>query len=203
MRFRLQATVGSALAIIALSLSLSIPTSAHASTANATASHPAGSGLAETEMYITGFNAAVAKAHGYEILKNSQGEEYSVKIGSKISSGDPVITGNCGDSYIYYAAIGYRSASPHYGASTTTGYDVTNDVDYGYWSAIYSDSAGTGTVSNYSATNGTPYWSSSYDTWHSVTGYSLGTVSEASYVILVNGAICYSAGPWESTTLYK
>ena len=167
--------------------------------------------MIKTGMYIAGFNAAVAKAHGYKILTNAQGLQYSAKIGSAASrnsaafnpASDPVKYGKCGDSYIYYRAIGHRAQNPRYIASTFTGYDVILPVVEGTWKATYYDRAGAGTVFDYAATNGTPYWSTEYDTLHAVTGYSWGEVdTNASWVLLDNGAFCHSAGPWESTNLY-
>ena len=52
-------------------------------------------------MTITGFNAAVAKAHGYVIRTDAQGREYSVKAGTPDAvSPDNTVYGNCGSSYI-------------------------------------------------------------------------------------------------------
>ena len=156
-------------------------------------------------MHIVGFNAAVAKAHGYEILKNSRGQEYSVKIGSRSSlSPDsvPVVTGNCGASYMYYSAIGARSKSPKYGAHYASGYTVLYPTLEGEWYMYFVDNAGVGNIDNYSATNGTISWETTGDTWHGPTGYSYGEVSTSSWALMDDGGYCVSGGPWESTTLY-
>src|ERR1700754_2965341 len=48
-------------------------------------------------MTITGFDATVAKAHGYTIRTNAQGQQYSVKSGAAAAvSPNGVIDGNCG-----------------------------------------------------------------------------------------------------------
>lgn len=157
------------------------------------------------EMHITGFNVAVAKAHGYEILKNAKGQEYSVKIGSRTTfspASDPVVYGNCGSSYMYYSAIGARSASPKYGASYESGYYVVNPTIEGEWYMYFVDNDGVGDINNYNATNGTIGWQQSGDTWHGPTGYSYGEVSTSSWVLMDDGGYCESGGPWESTTLY-
>ena len=203
MRTRFLAVCGSVLGAMTLLLALSA--TAHAAVTSARPAPPSNSKLIKTSMHIVSFNAAVAKAHGYEIRTNAQGLQYSVKIGSKLSlDSNPVVYGNCGDSYIYYSWIGYRSASPHYGASTYTGYDVIAPAVEGHWQVTYVDNAGTGTVNTSNAANGTPFWSTSYDTWHSVTGYSYADVDpNGSWALLDNGALCYSGGPWDSTTLQK
>jgi hypothetical protein len=154
-------------------------------------------------MHIVGFNAAVAKAHGYEIRKNARGQEYSIKIGSRFSpDSDPVVYGNCGASYMYFSAIGARSASPKYGASYASGYTVVNPTVEGEWYMYFVDNDGVGDVNNYSATNGTISWEQTGDTWHGTTGYAYGEVSTSSWVLMDDGGYCESGGPWESTTLY-
>src|SRR5580704_10981411 len=123
MHIRSLAVAGSLLA--ATFLLAALPVSAQAGVSSASQAPPSHARLIKVGMHIVGFNAAVAKAHGYEIRTNARGMQYSVKIGSKESpDSDPVVYGRCGDSYIYYNWIGYRSGSPHYGASTFTGYDV-------------------------------------------------------------------------------
>jgi hypothetical protein len=157
------------------------------------------------QMHITGFNAAIAKAHGYEILKNSKGQEYSVKIGSRTTfspASNPVVTGNCGSSYMYFKAIGHRSQSPRYGASYDSGYFVIHPTLAGEWYMYFVDRDGVGDINNYNATNGSSGWSQSGTTWHTPTGYAYGEVSTSSYVIMDDGGYCVSGGPWESTNLY-
>lgn len=206
MRTRIKSIAAAGSLVTAVALLLAVPASAQATRPVSVRPSPLSHAkMIKTGMYITGFNAAVAKAHGYEIKTNAAGLQYSVKIGSLAAPAtDPVVYGSCGDSYIYYSAIGYRSKSPHYGASTYTGYDVIGDAVEGHWEATYYDNSGAGLVNTSNAANGTPYWSTSYDTWHGPTGYSWGEVDpNASWALLSDGALCYSGGPWDSTTLYK
>ena len=196
---------GAAPAALASTGGAPAPTPTSSGTSNTHNVTPPASGIMiKAGMHIVGFDAAVAKAHGYQIRTNAQGLQYSAKIGSVASpDSDPVKFGACGDSYIYYNAIGHRSVNPRYIASTFTGYDVTAPVVEGTWQATYHDNAGSGTVTDYSATNGTPYWSTEYDTLHSTSGYSWGEVDpNRAFVVLDNGGLCYSGGPWDSTTLY-
>jgi hypothetical protein len=176
---------------------------ASATTAPAAVSTAGGTIKVSTEMHYTGFDAAVAKAHGYEIRTNAAGLQYSVKIGSNVSPGsDPVKLGKCGASYVYYSAFGARSQSPKYGASFDTGYTVALPAVEGNWTLDVADSHGVGALFYGSAANGTGGWSASGDTWHSVTGYSYAEVNTSSWVLLENGGFCTSAGPWDSTNLY-
>lgn len=164
---------------------------------------PGGTAKVTTGMYYSGFDAAVAKAHGYVIRTNAAGLQYSVKIGSNVSPGsDPVKYGACGASYVYYSAFGARSKSPKYGASFETGYTVDGLAVEGNWTLDVADNAGVGALFYGAAANGTGAWSASGDTWHSVTGYSYAEVNTSSWVLLENGGFCTSAGPWDSTSLY-
>jgi len=201
-------TVGSTLAAASMLLTSAAASNAATTSAAGTANHPPAGKLLEAGMYIVGFNATVAREHGYEIRTTAQGIEYSVKIGSlawrnqAVPASDPVIYGNCGDSFMFYRAIGHRSTNPKYIASTDTGYNVNLPTVEGTWQATYYDNHGAGTVTQYNATNGTQNWSTEYNTLHSVKGYSWGEVDpNASWVLLDNGGLCYSGGPWESTTL--
>src|ERR1700760_546612 len=74
--------------------------------AGASTAAPAGTRVT-VPMTITGFDATVAKAHGYTIRTNAQGQQYSVKSGAAAAvSPNGVIDGNCGTSYIYEYAVG-------------------------------------------------------------------------------------------------
>jgi hypothetical protein len=159
--------------------------------------------LVKTGMQIVGFDAAVAAAHGYRIRVDAHGVRYTARRGSTASpDADPRVWGSCGDSYIYYKAVGSRRASPHYEATYDTGYDVIDLVWDGYWQASFVDADGVGTLSWKYAANGTPSWSTSGYTFHTPTGYSWAEVDPSSWVELDNGAVCTSLGPWDDTTLY-
>jgi hypothetical protein len=157
-------------------------------------------------MHITGFNAAVAKAHGFEIRTNAQGQQYAVRIGAPLNASvtpnTPVVTGSCGQSFMYYNAIGHRATAPRFMANYTSGYRVILPTIGGQWVMYFQDRAGIGVITKNGATNGTPAWSNSGTTYHSLSGRSEAWVTTSSWVMLDDGLICTSEGPSDITNLY-
>jgi hypothetical protein len=156
-------------------------------------------------MHVVGIDVAVAKAHGYTVRTDAQGQEYVAKIGSAAVTPQNVEPGPCGNSWVDYSAIGERSASPRYVAVVSTGYAInpTYGLPFeGSWVVAVGDNAGTGNVNFPNPVSGSYAWSASDDTYHSVTGLSTATVLESSFVVTEEGWACYSAGPYASTTLY-
>jgi hypothetical protein len=182
----------------------------------ASAAVPAGTSLAQPQadsvmvtqpMHIVRFDAAVAKAHGYDVRTDAQGQQYAVPTGTK--SGAFVeavpynrVTGNCGASWMYYNAIGHRATKPRYMANFNSGYQVSRPTIAGHWLMYFQDRAGIGLITKLGATHGTAYWNDAETTYHSLTGASQAWVSTDSWVMLNNGAICTSGGPSASTVLY-
>jgi hypothetical protein len=200
------------IAVLASALSVALSPGAYAATATA---HPApvaaqvqsATVIKVTQpMKVVGFDAAIAKAHGYTVHTNAQGQPYVTKIGAAAASPQNVVEGECGDSWVDYSAIGERSASPKYVAVLSTGYTL-NAPDFGvaiegYWVISVADPAGIGRVVDEDPVGNGVTWSHSWDTYHSKTGYSLATVLVSSYVITDEGWVCNSGGPYASTTLY-
>jgi hypothetical protein len=203
------------IAVLASALSVALSPSAHAATATAHPARVAAQVQSATvikvirvtrPMKVVGFDAAIARAHGYTVHTNAHGQPYVTKNGAAVASPQNVEEGECGDSWIDYTAIGERSTSPKYEADFSTGYTL-NAVDFGlaiegYWVVRISDGAGIGDVETANVVDNGVTWSWSEETFHSVTGYSLATVLVSSYVYTDEGWICNSAGPYASTTLY-
>jgi hypothetical protein len=156
-------------------------------------------------MHIVGFDAAVAKAHGYQIRTDAQGRQYAVTSGTSLNaavSPENRVGGSCGASWMYYNAIGHRPTAPRFMANYTSGYQVILPTIAGTWLMYFQDRAGIGTITRFNATNGSTYWNNSGTTYHSLTGRSEAWVSTSSWVELDDGAICTSGGPSAVTNLY-
>lgn len=68
---------------------------------------PAGAAAVRGDMHVVGFDATVAKAHGYQVRTSADGRQYSVRIGMAAAvSPDNQVGGNCGFSYVYEYGIG-------------------------------------------------------------------------------------------------
>lgn len=171
-------------------------------TATATASAPATApkGVITMPMKFVGFNKAIAKAHGYEILTDAQGHQYSVKIGAKAGSAaarpNNSLSGNCGTSYLWYNAIGARAAT------LDTGFEnLPVAAVYYIWRVSVTDAIGTGVVpwSGVLALRGS--WEGITVTHHGATGYSRAVVTTG-LVDLADGTSCVTLQPSDYTYLY-
>ncbi|HEX6526108.1 MAG TPA: hypothetical protein VF070_39770 [Streptosporangiaceae bacterium] len=113
------------LAAIVLSAFLAQP-----GTAQAASSPPSvPRGVVVIPMHIIGFNAAVAKAHGYVIRTDSHGRQYSVKAGAPAGvrpDDNPVIDGNCGYSFMWYSARGNHTVFVSTGCAIPVGRAATS-----------------------------------------------------------------------------
>ena len=149
-------------------------------------------------MHVVGIDAAVAKAHGYTVRTNAQGQQYAVKTGSAAVSPANTITYTCGSSWLSYTAIGSRAGTVSTGYAINPAAGVVAEAS---WEVAVVDNHGTGLVPN-TPTTGTLSWGTTEVTHHSVTGYSYAQVVwENSWVVTVEGILCYSGGPWASTIL--
>jgi hypothetical protein len=156
--------------------------------------------VVKADMHVVGFNAKIAAAHGYVIRRAADGREYAVKKGIRPAD-DPVFSGNCGVSYVYEYGIG-NSAVELY-----TGYSVEEDgvtsVIKSAWRVQLDDRGGT----SYKGWNpaGTPangIWQVDVVVGGLTKGAARATVNPGnSYVIMANGVVCSSGGPWSSTTI--
>jgi hypothetical protein len=148
-------------------------------------------------MTITGFNAAVAKAHGYTIRTNAQGRQYSVKSGTADAVGpNNVIDGNCGSSYIYEYAVG------NHAVDIQTGFNVNTPAVAYWWKYWMRDGGGTSSHTHGGGLALRPGWSDD-ERWGALTpGFATSWVDTGSDAILDNGGVCTSGGPSASTTIY-
>ncbi len=148
-------------------------------------------------MTITGFNAAVAKAHGYTIRTDAQGRQYSVKSGAGDAIGpNNVIDGNCGSSYIYEYAVG------NHAVDIQTGFNITTPAVAYYWKYWMRDGGGTSSHSHGGGLALRTSWSDD-ERWGALTpGYATSWVDTGSDALLDNGGVCTSGGPSASTDIY-
>jgi ABC-type amino acid transport substrate-binding protein len=168
---------------------------------SAQAATPPGGAFHETRivvpMKVTGFDAAVAKAHGYEIRTDAQGRQYSVKIGSKATATpNNQIDGNCGSSYIYITG----SAGPRT-LSVDTGFNVIFPADSFYWRIWLTDNGGVSTHTWGGGLFLDTGWEHK-ETYRGMTpGPAYGNVDLNSDAILVDGEVCTTGGPWASALI--
>jgi hypothetical protein len=148
-------------------------------------------------MTITGFNAAVAKAHGYSIRTDAQGRQYSVKAGAADAvSPNNVIDGNCGSSYIYEYAVG------NHAVDIQTGFNITTPAVAYWWKYWMRDGGGTSSHTHGGGLALRTSWSDD-ERWGALTpGFATSWVDTGSDAILDNGGVCTSGGPSASTTIY-
>jgi hypothetical protein len=152
----------------------------------------------EIPMRVVGFDAKVAKAHGYEI-RTYHGRQYSVKIGTPRNVIPNVtVYGNCGYSYIDYNAQG------NHVVFMETGFHVyLTATNYTWW--IYMLDNGGLSSHHWAGVFLLPHlnWGTSALYGGMATGGSSAWVSTpSSYVDLISGARCISGGPTDYTYIY-
>ena len=148
-------------------------------------------------MTIIGFNAAVAKAHGYVIRTDAQGRQYSVKAGApNVVSPDNTVYGNCGSSYLYEYAIGLDQVD------IQTGFNVNTPAVAYWWEYSMRDGGGTSSHTRAGGLAARRSWGDD-ERWGALTrGPASAWVDSGSDAILENGDVCTSGGPSDSTTIY-
>lgn len=144
-------------------------------------------------MRVVGFDAAVARAHGYTVKTAPDGHQYALAKGALQPA--TTVDGNCGSATLDYTATGGKAATVY------TGFTVDDGAWEFNWSVAVTDDAGVGTENWGDPLASRTQW---YDTWithHSVTGYSFATVTSGA-ALLDNGDVCAAAPVSASTTLY-
>lgn len=144
-------------------------------------------------MHVVGFDAAVARAHGYTVMTAPDGHQYAVAKGALQPA--TTVEGNCGTATMDYTATGGKAATVY------TGFTVDDSAWYFNWAVSVVDNAGVGNDSWGDPLNSDSHWYVTWDTHHSVTGYSYATVTSGS-ALLDNGDACAAAPVSASTTLY-
>lgn len=150
-----------------------------------------------TPMKIVGFDAAVARAHGYVIRTDSRGRTYSVKAGAAATATpDNVVGGNCGSSYLWEFGVG------NHAVDVQTGFSVNTPAVIFWWKYWMRDPGGT---SNHTFGGGLNFeygWKDD-SRWGALTpGPANAWVDGGSDAILVDGVVCTTAGPGDSTYIY-
>jgi hypothetical protein len=147
-------------------------------------------------MKIIGFDAGVAKAHGYVIRTDSHGRQYSVKAGATTgATPNTIITGDCGSSWIYYSAMGGRRVS------VDTGFTVNTPAVWYWWEYWLVDNGGVSSHQYYGGLALRTRWSNTSIYGGMTPGYSYTYVDSASEAVLDNGGVCYTASPSAATNI--
>jgi hypothetical protein len=175
-----------------------VPANASSVQARTTASSAAPHAVRVTvPMKIVGFDAAVARAHGYVIRTDSHGRTYSVKVGAAATATpDNTVYGNCGSSYLYEYAVG------NHAVDIQTGFSVNTPAVAFWWRYWMHDLGGT---SSHTFGGGLDFRYSWADDsrWGALTrGPASAWVDSGSDAILDNGDVCSTAGPRDSTVIY-
>lgn len=176
-----------------LSSLLAFAQPASAAPASVVPSHAAGVTF-ETRMVVEGFDAAVAKAHGYHIV-TVNGVEASVKDGTSTPAPYDYLKGNCGDSWLYMNG-GTREFT------YTTGFqNLVLPATWFGWEVVILGPNGY----NPDWTWGGPMFGTAWSTGNvrvnvGATGWYHGVVVPGgSWVILIDGTYCESLGPESGT----
>ncbi|GII25935.1 hypothetical protein [Planosporangium mesophilum] len=157
----------------------------------------------QAQLVVTGIDQQVANRNGYKVIVKD-GKLDTVKVANHpitqepvvTTMDNPVVTGNCGTSFLYYAAQGGRKAQVY------TGFDLTTAAPmFAYdWTVAVTDNIGVG-----SKPWGGPHvgysWDDTWTTSHGTTGYSWAQVTNG-HAYLADGRTCNTLGPWQSTNLY-
>ncbi|MBV9450194.1 MAG: hypothetical protein JO345_30325 [Streptosporangiaceae bacterium] len=160
-------------------------------------------------MYVAGFDAAVAKAHGYKIVTYANGDMQAVPINPRsglpkgtllVKASAPKGTirpddsgyskeyGDCGDSWIYGYQIGAHKID------LESGFDVVLPAVKYRWTILLTDFNGDSEQGDSGWLAEDSSWSGE---WNDLTQYEWTNdqVENSSYAELTDGEICFSTGP--------
>jgi hypothetical protein len=198
---KLVRTMVIATAAVAVALVMTIP-------AQASTTAPLRHTTVKQGMYFEGFNAAVAKAHGYKIVTYANGDEQAVPVNPKSglrkspiltptsrtgihpdNSASDTVYGSCGDSYVSAVQISTNHID------LDSGFDVYYPVVYVDWDVYLSDANGTSTQGASAALLDDVEWGHAWDDLYQYED-TIDQVSTGSYVVLIDGQECFSAGPF-------
>ncbi|WP_431837972.1 hypothetical protein [Cellulomonas sp. Y8] len=164
----------------------------------------------EAPMVVGGFDADVARANGYKIVTDANGEKRSVPVTAAAKAADAqllakqqaegtvsplatVVTGDCGSSRIVIAdGAGFRDA----GISTSF---TVNRPAVGY--SWFVDITGNSTSTRRTFTGGLlsrTTWQHTFAHTVPAAGTYIASVARTSNAVLNNGTICFSGGPSDS-----
>ena len=174
--------------------------------ASAAGSPTPGAAVTRTSpMHVVGYDEAVAKAHGYRLVRDSSGTVVdSVPVNSAVPnvvasrSGitpDSVMDGNCGSSWMWITP-----QSGLHQAYVSTGFDVILPVDDYWWPTDYFDNYGS---SHKLWEGGATGNERNFGFLYTAGGPATidGFVAPGAFVVLVNGIECYGEAPWDSATV--
>ncbi len=163
---------------------------------------PIPSTVKKIPMKSRGVDAAIAKAHGYKVVKGAGGIDVSVPTASaKNPDGSPyrvtpnaitpqnVVESDCGDSFLYIHPVG------GYNVELETGFDdlIHDAVSY-YWSVTRADSYGGDDYSWGGGLNFRNSWTGEWDFNAGGPTSEYAVVNLTSDAILWDGTICVAEG---------
>lgn len=155
--------------------------------------------LSVEPMYIGGFDASVAEAHGFTIRTRADGVQYVVRKGAAPNATPlNVVYGNCGYSFVYgYPSVGSRAIELY------TGWHVTNwGVSY-HWEVRLNDQGGTSFQTWYGLLNFDENWTADRVVGGLTAGPGQATVVPAvSFVEFWDGGVCYAGSPPATSTYW-
>jgi hypothetical protein len=202
------------LSVFALLLGTLTGPSAAFAASRPTAATPQVTHETQVGMYVAGFDAAVAKAHGYKIVTYANGEQQSVPVNpqsklpkSMILHPQPAksnalpnqvvpaaaatdyneVWGNCGKSWIRVTQTGTNKVSVASGFS-----NLPEDAYFWSWNVLLSDQNGT----SHQTYSGAILSTSASRIWTNLNQY--GFTYDYVYsggATLIDGTICLSGGP--------
>jgi hypothetical protein len=219
---RKPARIFPALALVTLSLLASALGVLGGASAASAAPTPTGSvKVVNLGMYVKGFDAATAKAHGYQIVTYANGDRQSVPVDpqSKLAKGPILhpqaatsstlsstqvkpnaaatdyneVWGNCGRSWIRVTQTGTSKVSVVSGFS-----NLPEVADYWSWNVSLSDRNGT----SHQTYSHAIFSTSASRIWTNLNqyGYTFDYVYSG-LAIMIDGTICYSGAPDVSISL--
>ena len=195
------------LAVVAVAVTATSAIAASQAQASPTSTTPATKTVVKRGMYISGFDTAVAKAHGYKIVTYANGDRQAVPVNPRSSlpkgpvlvknagrlrpanSGYDSAAGNCGTSWIY----GDEISTSH--ISLESGFDLTDPAVAYNWVISLNDANGTSEQSASGTLLERKTWEG---TWNGLYQYeyTIDEVLTSSTVVLYDGSTCSSAGPY-------
>ncbi|MBG6056432.1 hypothetical protein IWX81_002869 [Salinibacterium sp. CAN_S4] len=190
---------------LAVAAVLTFVTTAPAAAADIPSDPTALKSTVTTAMVSHGFDENVARDNGFEIRVNSVGEQYSVPVsesaktlveqniaasagpGSPTTRGSGQVFGPCGSSTIYLYKSGLSVLK------IQTSYSVNLPIQFRQWGVVGASGSGVFNVPFNSPYPGTAFWTGYGQT--SVAGGGWGQVAIGSYVMKVDGNICWAGAP--------
>ncbi|PPG51713.1 hypothetical protein C5C24_06540 [Rathayibacter sp. AY2B3] len=156
-------------------------------------------------MTLSGYDAAVAEAHGYQIVVHDDGTFESIPVtdaakkeaeelaiaGGGLAARD-TRSGNCGTSTLFITRAGSSGINIYTAYSVTLGYSIGHE-----WKVDGATSSGTWSE-DFNGLAASTTWSATHFKAVGGNASGFGQVRAGSYAILNNGLTCSSALPYDA-----